>query len=468
MRDAPLQPHQSEGIEWIHRVRRGLLLDEPGLGKSRTAIEAFDGGKVLVVAPAMVISGGTWTDELAAWAYHPEGFQVVPYSMLNARNGNTPNFGTAKHPRFKLRPEYEGHWDAVIVDEAHYTKGRKTSWTSAVAQVADHSDSVLEMTGTPMPNWAHELFTMLQVIRPEDAVRGGPLGSYWRWIGEWFKVSPSRHNPQARIIGDLLACNALCDLRSPIDPCEHFQQFAEANLGDRALRRLRDDVLGDLPPLTEQQIEIPLDKIAARYYRELKKDYLTLLEGNEQEVVAWTPGARNVMLDRITTSPWLLGMDGEPRGGKFDRLAFDLENRSRPTLVLAHYRDTVEANARVAESVGASAAVVHGGISEKAKSKAIADFKAGRLDVLSGSLETLAEGLTLTVADMAIFVERSYKPSRNEQAMRRVHRMGQTRPVTILDYMTPKTVDENKRELLGRKTDQQMRVMSAQQFSQLL
>src|SRR5690625_6759348 len=77
--------------------------------------------------------------------------------MLNARNGSSPNFGTKKNPKYRLRDEYKGHWDAVIVDEAHYTKGRKTSWTWAVQQLAKNSEYFLEMTGTPVPNWAHEI-----------------------------------------------------------------------------------------------------------------------------------------------------------------------------------------------------------------------------------------------------------------------------------------------------------------------
>lgn len=99
---------------------------------------------------------------------------------------------------------------------------------------------------------------------------------------------------------------------------------------------------------------------------------------------------------------------------------------------------------------------------------AVGQGKEGKLDVLVGSLETVSEGLTLTQADMAIFVEKSYKPSRNEQAMRRVHRIGQTRPVSVLDYVTPKSVDANKRALLAEKTDQQMRALTAAQFTALL
>jgi SNF2 family DNA or RNA helicase len=89
----------------------------------------------------------------------------------------------------------------------------------------------------------------------------------------------------------------------------------------------------------------------------------------------------------------------------------------------------------------------------------VTDFQAGKLDVLVGSLETISEGLTLTAADLVIYVEHSWKPSRNEQALRRIHRLGQTRPVTALDYVTPGTVDEGKRELLATKTDRQMRTL---------
>jgi len=447
-------------------VGRGLLGDEPGLGKSRVAIDAFDGGRVLVVAPAMVIRGGTWDDELEKWADHPDRFTIAPFTGLNARNGNTPNFGTRKNPKYRLRPEFERDWDAIVVDEAHYTKGRGTSWTWAVDQLAKRSGAVLEMTGTPAPNWAHEMFTILRVLRPEEARPGRPLGSNRRWVETWFDTSPSWFNERAITIGGLKACYPECDERPPSDPCEHWHRFMKDNFGDQFLRRLRSDVLGDLPPATTQVVHTPMEAVGKRAYRQLRDEYLTVV--GDQEVVAWSDGSRNVLLDQITVSPWFLTCEGEPRGGKLDQLRFDLEGRSAPTLVFAHYRKVVEACAQVARSTGARVGMLHGGVSAKDQSRAVADFKSGRSDVLVGSLETLAEGLTLTVADMAIFVERSFKPSRNDQAEKRIHRMGQTRPVTIRDYVTPHSVDAKKRELLATKTDQQMRALSAAQFAALL
>lgn len=463
--NTPLANHQTEAINWISSVERGLLGDEPGLGKSRVAIESFGSAdRVLVVAPSMVISGGTWSEELDKWASDPSRFTIAPYSMLNAR-ARTASGGTS--PIKQLRPEFQGNWDALIVDEAHYTKGRKTSWTWAVEEVAKRSDFVLEMTGTPMPNWANELFTLLRVIWPAEARPGGLYGSFWRWAGEWFKISQSPFSKTGQVIGGLRGCSAECARRSPLDPCEHFAEFTAKNLGNRFLRRLRDDCL-DLPPITTQTVKLQMNPTQKRLYQELRKDLMTTTDSGI-ELVAWTNGSKQVMLDKLTTSDWLLDPKTErPSGGKFEQLRFDLESRSRPTLVLAHYRQTVEACADLAASIGATAAYVHGGVSDQNKAKAIEDFKAGRLDVLVGSLETLAEGLTLTVADMAIFVEVSYKPSRNEQAKYRIHRLGQTRPVTIKEYLTEGTVDERKRKLLAEKTDQQLRVLTAAQFKELI
>lgn len=458
-----LMAHQLGDVEWIHRVGRGLLANEPGLGKSRSAIEAFDGGRVLVVAPAMVIEGGTWKDELEAWSRYPDRWVVAPYSMLNDRKPTGRGSGT--QPLMRLREPYRGSWDALVVDEAHYTKGRSTSWTWAVEQISKSSGSVLEMTGTPIPNWAHELWNLLRVVFPEDAGRGQRLGSFWRWAGTWFDTSPTRYSNGKPAVGEMLECRASCLERPSWDPCIHYHQFVEANLGDRFRRILRDECL-DLPEMTRQTVEVNMTPDQRKVYRQLKKDFLTVIEG--EEVIAWHQGTLNVMLDKITTSPWLLHKNGLPKGGKFERLRYDLGSRSRPTLVLAHYRDTVEANAVVAESVGARVAVIHGGTSKTQRMERIQAFKDGRLDVLSGSLETLAEGLTLTQADMAIFVEMSYKPSRNEQARYRIHRIGQTRPVTVLEYVTPGTVDARKRSLLETKTDRQMRVLTAAQFQELL
>lgn len=459
----PRKAHQDGDVAWIKEVQRGLLCNEPGLGKSRSAIDATKhADRVLVVAPSLVLSSGVWEDEIERWGQDGDcKYTLAPYSMLNDRTA-TPKGGTK--PVKRLRDPYKGHWDALILDEAHYVKGRATSWTWAAQQIARQSDVILPMTGTPIPNWAHECFSLLQMLFPEEAKPGGQFGSFWRWAGEWFDTSPTRFSNGNPVVGELLGCTARCLERDPSDPCSHYTRFTAENFGKRWRRCLRKDCL-DLPPFTEQVVRIPMTPDQRKIYRELKKDFASTVDG--EEVLAWTQGTKNVMLDQVTVSPWMLNPKGDPRGGKFEMLRFDLESRSRPTFVVAHYRAVVEACARVAESTGARTGFIHGGNKAKAGETGKA-FKRGELDVLVGSIETVAEGLTLTQADMCIFVEKSFKPYRNEQAVYRVYRMGQAHPVTIRDYVTPDTVDAHKRVTLGVKTDRQQRVMTAAELTAML
>ena len=454
---APM-PHQVAAVEWIHRVRRGLLADEPGLGKSRTAIESFDGGRVLVVAPALIINSGTWTNEINRWAKHPEGFHLASYTMLNARRKTDPNRPSTTRPIQAPRPEFGGHWDAVVFDEAHYIKGRKTVWVPVARQIAGNADSALLMTGTPVTHWGTDLFVPLQVIHPDESHPGERFGSYWRWATNWFQPKFSPHSKYA--LGDLIGCTPQCRTLPLGHECEHYRRFTHDNLGEQFLRRTRDGVLPDLPPLTYTEVLTPMSSSQKRAYQELKKHWLTEVEGHE--TVVWSDGSRIDAMDLCTVSEWLLGDRVKPpTGGKFDQLKSDLSSRTTPTVVFAHHRAVVEASARVAEGIGARVGVVVGGQSSEANGRAVRDFLEGRTDVLVGSLSVMSEGLTLTRADMLIFMEKTHRPAINEQAMRRVHRIGQSRPVTVLDYVTPKSLDENKRKSLDKKIGHSDRILSA-------
>jgi hypothetical protein len=463
--------HQQGDVQWAHKVQKGLLGNEPGLGKSRSAIEATKGLRTLVVAPAMVINSGTWADELAKWADDPDLYTVVPYTQLNPRRAEEREVeggGTKKVSlveRRKVRPELKGPWEAVIADESHYIKGRDTSWTYALHKIAKTADIVLPMTGTPIPNWSHELFTTLQLINPDEAGRGGRLGSFWRWAEDWFDCSPTRHSAGRPVAGAMLACTPSCYRLPTSEICEHYLDFARVNLGEQYRRIWRKDVL-DLPPMTETWVQTPMSEADRRAYNRFKRDFVAQVDG--QTIIAWTQGTMNVMLDHLTISPWFLTKKGPPHGGKLDQLALDLSGRSRATLVIAHYKDVVEACHEVARGVGLRSAYIHGGVSSRAAAQAFADFKSGKLDVLVGSLETIAEGHTLTVADMAIFVERSWKVYRNEQALYRIYRIGQDRPVTVRQYLTPRSLDTSKMDVIKAKTEHQIRTMTAAEFAALL
>lgn len=477
-----LRPYQSAGIDFLRDKGRALLADEPGLGKTQQLLRASE-GRTLILAPAMIHNGKTWETEIEKAGLDPDRFTMAAYTSLCDRESyiqdgcacktdrrphnewQAPQLYSGKCKRMahrvveRPRPEFKGPWDTIIADEAHYLKGRGTSWTKVLRQMSRRAGRIYLATGTPISNYAQELFTSLQLLYPERAKGGGDLGSYWRWIEQWFFTSKSHFSEHTPLIGDLLACHVAktCAGRPATDPCEHYREFFQANLGDRYMQRLRSDVLTDLPPLTEQTVECPMTPKQARQYKSMKKECLAENQDGEM-VVAWSKSAAHLRCDQIATGLGILTGTGE-ESGKLERLRFDLEERFTPTLVVAHYRASVEAAAAVARSLGKTVAVIHGGVGEKERGEAVQRFQRGEIQVLVGSLETISEGLTLTAADLVIFLEKSWKPSRNEQALRRIHRLGQDRPCLALDYVTPDTVDVGKRELLQSKTDQQMRTL---------
>ncbi len=416
---------------------------------------------MLVTAPAMVLEGGTWDDEIAKWRPEWEpGVDIVqvPYSMLTARTTEQREDGRrVSVPQAKARGEHLREWGTVIADEAHYIKGRKTLWTKAFQEIANPkiNERVWMATGTPIPNWAHELFTQACVLDPEAAQTGARLGSYWRWVAQWFDTTPTRWSKGQPSVG------AFKD-----DTPEGWLAFYEANLGDQYLARTWEDVLPDLPPMRFQQIDCPMTKNQAKAYKDLKRDFLAVLDtGNE--VMAWSKGGLNEKIRQCATG--LEVLDPEAQGsGKLDRLRTLLTDRPGQAFVVAHYRQAVEACARAAAEVGRTVAFVHGGSSKSERQAAVRAFKDGSLDVLCGSIETVAEGLNFENCHFVYRVERAWRPSRNDQVARRIRRLSNLQPKVCIDLVTPNCVDSKMLPVLATKTDQQIKVLRAREIAALL
>lgn len=394
-----------------------------------------------MLAPAMVIDSGTWDDEIEKWAPGMDVTQV-PYSSMCVRRprGRVIRDGNG-FPKVDLKPELRRRWKTVIADEAHYMKGRKTSW-SVAAQMLDTEDLKLA-TGTPIPNWAHEAFMLLRLIYPEKTRSGGELGSYWRWARYWFQVGPTPFSMMD--VGDLL-------------PERTWEEFIAGNWGDRMLLRLREDCL-DLPPLTITPFHTPMGKEQRRVYNALKRDFIAWLDSGA-EIVAWNSAAQLIKLMKCATGLEVLE-PGARGSSKLDALRALLRDRPRQTLVVGHFRDSVAACARASASVRRPAMIVDGGTSRAKRREIIRSFQSGNLDVLCATVDTISEGMTLHQggADQVVRVERSAKPSRNDQVVRRLHRIGQERPVQVIDLIAPGTVDERILYMLDVKTDQQMKAL---------
>lgn len=448
---------QDDGVKFLRSTSRAILGDDPGLGKSRQALLAAE-GRTLIVAPAMILDAGVWQHEVSRW--RPDlDVRAVSYSKL-CRREKGPRGGSKPVPQ--LDGAWAEHWDTVIADEAHYLKNRSTTWTQAFEKL--NTDRLYLLTGTAIPNWAHEIYMLLKLTHPGDR----RFTSYWRWIGEWFTEFEVKYGKtRVKEIGGLKACKESCQERPPGDPCEHWLEFQTENLRDCFLRRVRDDVLTDLPPLTETTIEVAMVGPQLAAYRSMKRDFL--LEVGDGEIVAWTDSARTANLRKIATGLELVDPETQS-SAKLDMLqALMVERFGQSTLIVCFHRDAAEHAKLRLEGDGHRVACLSGAVASKANRRQIVDdFKSGKVPVLIASLELVKEGLTLTQADQCIFLEHSWRPSTNEQTLRRIHRIGQDRPVTAIHLVTAKSLDANMQKEIANKTDQQVRALPITRIQELV
>lgn len=419
------RPYQKQGSEFLLGAKRAILADEPGLGKTNQLIKAAV-GHTLVLSPAVLRD--VWVEEVAAWADDPSMFEWSSYSAL-------PDRGEDKRGRMSLvleqpRTEYRGPWDTIICDEAHYLKNRQTKWVKALTRVRTHR--LYMATGTPFPNWGHEVFQLLRFLYPGDK----RFTNWQRWRDEWFR---SWKPPWGGLQIQGLHRGVTWE-----------DAAREWGMSGRWLRREMDEVLGDLPPMTSQTIMVDMTPAQAKVYKDYKKDFLAELPHSGQEIATFDSGAQHGKLLQVSSGLESLGF-GDKGSGKLDMLVEIMRERTRPTLVFCAYVNTVDAAADRLRSLGLEVGAVSSRYSMDTRRSEIANFQEGKYQVLVGTVGTMSEGITLTRADCCIFVERSPRPDRNEQARRRVRRFGQERPTLSIDLVTRDTVDEGLSKLLKEK-----------------
>jgi SNF2 family DNA or RNA helicase len=419
------RPYQRQGSQFLRDAQRAILADEPGLGKTNQLILASE-GRTLVLSPALLRD--VWSEEIAAWADDPERFTWSSYSSLCDRGPDAK--GRLSKVLEVPRPEFKAKWDTIICDEAHYLKNRHTKWVKALAKV--RSDRLFLGTGTPVPNWGFEIFQLLRFLYPGDK----RFTNWQRWRDEWFRSwKPPWGGTQIQGLHRGVTWEVAA---------------TEWGLTGKWLRRVMDEVLGDLPPMTTQEIMVDMTSEQGKVYRSYKKDFLAELPHSGEEIATFDGGGQHGKLLQISTGLESLGF-GDKASGKLDMLEELMRDRTHPTIVFCAYLNTVEAAVARLRGLGLEVGAVSSRYPLDTRRSEIANFREGKYNALVGTVGTMAEGVTLTRADTCIFVERSPRPDRNEQARRRIRRFGQERPTTSIDLITRDTVDEGLSKLLKEK-----------------
>ena len=276
----------------------------------------------------------------------------------------------------------------LVIDEAHYIKNPDAKRTKYIRMLDNESERILMMTGTPLENRVDEMCSLIDFVRPDLSP-------------EVRKSAYMSHVPEFR------------RMLAPI-----------------YLRRLREQVLEELPAMEEKQ----------EWCGMTDADCVSYIDCLSQHSFA---GMRRVsfLQDDLSTSSKAI---------RLRELCQEAGAEGRKILIYSFFRETVM---KVSELMKNSCIGVITGNTEVAKRQALIDRFTDEPDgsVLVCQVQAGGTGLNMQTASVVIFCEPQIKPSLTNQALSRVYRMGQVRNVLVYHLLCENTVDEAMVRLLESK-----------------
>ena len=426
-----LRAYQREGLAWLRFLRdhglHGVLADEMGLGKTVQALAVLtddarvvDGGRPsLVVAPRSVLHN--WREEANRFA---PGLHVEVWhgggrdpARLEAADLVVTTYALLRRDRAVLT---QIRWNWAILDEAQHIKNpRSQAARAARALKADHR---LALSGTPLENDLLELWSLFAFLMP------GYLGRRTHFHGRY----------------------------------GHGRAPGLAELGQRIrpflLRRRKAEVAPELPERTEMTLTIPLSVAERRLYDRVRKTVWTSLSDQDSSVRQ----RQRMFLDGLMRlrqaccHPGLLPFPEAQRvtrSSKVDtlveRLRAVIEAGSR-CLVFSQWVQLLDrvAERLTAEDIGFVR--LQGNTRDRAGVVATFQSPAGP-PVFLISTKAGGTGLNLTAADVVFHLDPWWNPQVEDQATGRAHRIGQTRPVTVVRLVAENTVEDRVLSLQQKK-----------------
>lgn len=424
-----LRDYQHEGFTWMARLARwgvgACLADDMGLGKTVQTLallllRAGDGPQ-LVVAPTSVTLN--WLNEARRFAptlqlhnYH----QRRSLTDLGPRDLLISSYGLLQQDS----EAFAGvRWSTVVLDEAQAIKNAQTKRSQAAMLL--QADFRLLATGTPLENHLGELWNLFRFINP------GLLGSQDSFTQRF--ANPIEN-------GDGAARRALKQLIQPF-----------------LLRRLKSQVLDELPARTEITYSVPLSDDEAHQYEALRQQAVENISTlRDQQSSPLQVLAEITRLRRFCCHPSLVLPDSPLLGSKlqaFQEIVSELLENRHKALVFSQFVDHLNIVRGWLEQQGIDYQYLDGSTPAKARQRAVDAFQSGEGDLFLISLKAGGSGLNLTAADYVIHLDPWWNPAVEDQASDRAHRMGQQRPVTIYRLVTEATIEQQIVALHGRKRD---------------
>lgn len=433
-----LRPYQALGFRWLANLERkgtgGLLADDMGLGKTIQVIAHLarlakqdEMSPTLIVCPKTLIEN--WTREIRRFFPDLHGVTELVGSRATAeqladRSVVIASYDTVRRGQLEIA---KVDWKCVVSDETQYAKNPTAQRTSALKALK--SRHRVALTGTPVENGLIEFWCIMDFVRP------GLLGS-WKDFRERYErplVAASTEVERQPLVRELV---------------DH--------LGPHYLRRLKEEVLRDLPEKSEHRYTTRLSDAQLGQYRRIAR--------------AAKSGGRGAALGAITHMLMVCGHPQalEPSRSRYSpglcpkldetlRILEGVRQAGDKALIFTRFkvlqrilRDAVR------EELGIWPDIVNGDLTTNRQQVVDMFQKREGFNVLILSEEVGGVGLNLTEANHVVHYTRPWNPAKENQATDRAHRFGQAKQVHVHLLVTTHpefvTVEQRLDELLKDKS----------------
>jgi SNF2 family DNA or RNA helicase len=429
-----LRDYQCEGFQWMMRLAHwgagACLADDMGLGKTVQALALIlsraPQGPALILAPTSVCIN--WLEECQRFAPTLNAHQFGSGDRQDMLDAAGPfdlivcSYGLLQTEAERLAQK---HWHTLVADEAQAIKNALTKRSKAA--MALQADFKLITTGTPIENHLGELWNLFNFINP------GLLGSLQKFNERYAQAIENQQDQQ-------------------------IQQRLKKLLRPFILRRLKNDVLTELPSRTEVTLHVELSPEERAIYEALRRNAMqTMLETTDQ------PGQKQLKilgeimkLRRACCHPRLVMEESTINSSKlqaFEELVDELLDNRHKALVFSQFVGHLNLIRELLDKKGIHYHYLDGSTPVPQRKKAVNLFQAGEGDLFLISLKAGGTGLNLTAADYVIHMDPWWNPAVEDQASDRAHRMGQKRPVTIYRLVAKDTIEDKIVDLHKHKRD---------------
>jgi superfamily II DNA or RNA helicase len=435
----PLYPYQAEGALFAVGVGRALIADDMGLGKTIQAIAAteilarhFGVSKVLVICPTSLKY--QWQSEIERFSGRQgeKAARVISGGRAQRRKDYALDDFCKITNYEKLQPDLDliAAWapELVIVDEAQRVK----NWNTIAARALKRIDSsyAIVLTGTPLENKLEELISIVQFV---DQHRLGPT---WKLL----------HEHQVK------------DEGGRVTGYTGLEKIGQT-LAPVMIRRRKSEVLRQLPSRTDQNLLVPMTEMQMEYHTtnadqvaQIVKRWRKTRFLSDKDQRRLTCALQNMRMS--CNSTYLLDQETD-HGVKADELAALLDelfaDPEAKAVVFSQWTRTHDIVIRRLEARGLGYVSFHGGIPSEKRPALVERFRDDPSCRVFLSTDAGSTGLNLQHASTLVNMDLPWNPAILEQRIARIHRMGQSRPVRVINFVAKGTIEEGMLSVLAFK-----------------